>query len=369
MMRNVAGLLVCHRNRFLLVKQKRSQTYSIPKGGIIGIETVLEAAVRETFEETGILIPEMYIDKQCHVASCRFGRSIRKLFYHKVFLPESFDVNIEISDNEEIESACFYNFGTAINIIQISQAAILWDGGGRIDRRITDILTNVGWLRCNSHPGANLLIYDYTEKCKHDSAWNEVTMWCRGLIADSEGNIVSRPLKKFFEYCQLYPECRPSDKKFMISEKIDGFLGIMYWSDDLPYIATRDSFISIPAIRGTSVLYTKYADDIRKLNRTYSYLFEIVYPNDSLVLDYGAVEDLFLIDVLDRSGMSVISRLGHMPFPVIRQSDNIYDIEYYLSEDKEGKEGYVIKYDNGDRLKVKFPWFKNKFAEKHGQNI
>lgn len=369
MMRNVAGLLVCHRSRFLLVKQKRSQTYSIPKGRIMATETVLEAALRETFEETGIHIPEIYVDKRRYVASCRLGRSLRKLFYHKVFLPESFDINIEISDTEEIEFADFYRFETAINIIQISQAAILWDGGGRIDRRITDILTNVGWIRCNRHPSADLLIYDYTEKCKQESAWNEVTMWCRGLITDIAGNIVARPLKKFFEYCQLYPECRPLDKKFLISEKIDGFLGIMYWIDDLPYIATRDSFISIPAIRGTSILYAKYADDVEKLDRRYSYLFEIVYPNNSLVLDYGTTEDLFLIDVFDRDGLSVISCLGNVPFPVIRQWENKFELGHYMSENKERKEGYVIKYYNGERLKIKFPWFKDKFIGKYGQNI
>ena len=366
MIRNVAGLVVCHRNRFLLVKQKLSQLYSIPKGEIAETETVPEAAIRETFEETGLLIPEMYIDKRCYIASYRFGKCLRKLFYYKAFLPESFDVNIEISDKEEIEYAGFYSFELAINKIQVSQAALLWDGGMYIDRRITDIMSAAGWLRCCRHQYADLLIYDYTEKCKQESAWNEVTMWCRGLITDVEGKILYRPLKKFFEYHQLYPECRPADSKFLVSDKIDGFLGIMYWIDDLPYIATRDSFTSIPAIRGTSILYMKYADVIETLNKSYSYLFEIVYPNDSLVLDYGATEDLFLIDVLDINGLSVMSGLEHIPFPVIRQSDNIYDLECYLSENKEGKEGYVIKYRDGERLKIKFPWFKNKFREKHG---
>jgi len=369
MTRNVAGLVVYHKNRILLVRQRLSHTYSIPKGEIIGSETVLETAIRETLEETGLHIPEMYIDKRHYIASCRVCGYIRKLFYHKAFLPDSFDVNIETSNNEEIEYADFYNFGTAINIIQVSQLAVLWDGSMQIDRRITDIMTKVGWLTCNRHPYSDLLIYDYTEKCKQESAWNEVTMWCRGLITDSKGNIVSRPLKKFFEYHQLYPECRPSDKNFLVSDKIDGFMGIMYWIDDMPYIATRDSFVSIPAIRGTSILYTKYANDIDKLNRSYSYIFEIVYPNNSLVLDYGTTEDLFLIDVFDKRGISVMPHIGDMPFSVIRQCENKFELIHYMEENKEGKEGYVIKYNSGERLKIKFPWFKKKYIGKHERKI
>lgn len=369
MIRNVGGLVIFHRNRVLLVKQRLSHTYSIPKGEIREHETVLETAVRETLEETGLFIPEMYIDKHCYIASCCFSCCMRKLFYHKVFLPESFNVNIEISDNDEIENADFYSLETAINMIQVSQVAVLWDGGNHIDRHITDIMTNIGWLRCDKHPCSDLLIYDYTEKCKRESAWNEVTMWCRGLITDTKGNIVSRPLKKFFEYYQLYPECRPLDKKFFVSEKMDGFLGIMYWIDKLPYIATRDSFVSIPAIRGTSILYTKYADYIEKLNRSYSYIFEIVYPNDSLILDYGKTVDLFLIDVFDKSGISVMSCHEEVPFPVIRQMENKFDLMHYMTENEEGKEGYVIKYYSGERLKIKFPWFKDKYIGKHGQKI
>ena len=69
MIRNVGGLVIFHRNRVLLVKQRLSHTYSIPKGEIREHETVLETAVRETLEETGLFIPEMYIDKHCYIAS------------------------------------------------------------------------------------------------------------------------------------------------------------------------------------------------------------------------------------------------------------------------------------------------------------
>lgn len=369
MMRTVAGLLVYWNDKVLLVKQKAPDSWSIPKGKVEENETFLEAAIRETAEETGIHVPEDCIDKQLYVASCCVESCKRKLFYYKARLTVSFNVNISIEDDGEIETAGFYDVETAIDIIQVSQVGILWDGRDKIDRRITDVLVHYGWLTCNRHPCSRLLIYDYTDKCKSECFWNEVTLWCRGLITDYEGNIIARPLKKFFEHSQLFPECRPCDADFMVSDKIDGFLGIMYWSDGLPRLATRDSFTSVPAVRGTSVLYRKYASCLSELNQSYTYLFEIVYPNNSLVLSYGDMEDLFLIDVLDHNGHSVMSSMTDPPFPVIRQYENTCELDCYISENLEGKEGYVIKFSNGERLKVKFPWFKKEYLRIHEKII
>ena len=365
MMRTVAGMLVYWNDKILLVKQKNSGVLSIPKGLPEENETLLEAAKRETAEETGIRIPECYIDKRRYVASCCVEGCERKLFYYKVYLPASFDVSISIEDDSEIADAGFYDFEMAVNLIQVSQVGVLWDGGNKIDRRITDILVRHGWLACGRHPCSRLWIYDYTDKCKEDCFWNEVTLWCRGLITDYDGNIIARPLKKFFEFSQLFPECRPDAADFQVYDKIDGFLGIMYWTDGLPYLATRNSFMSVPAIRGTSVLYRKYARHIGELNKSYTYLFEIVYPNSSLVLSYGDIEDLFLIDVLDHNGNSVVPDLTNLPFPSIQQYENDSALESYMSENIKGKEGYVIRFSNGERLKVKFPWFKKEYLRRY----
>ena len=77
MMRTVAGLLVYWNDKVLLVKQK---AWSIPKGKVEENETFLEAAIRETAEETGIHVPEDCIDKQLYVASCCVESCKRKLF-------------------------------------------------------------------------------------------------------------------------------------------------------------------------------------------------------------------------------------------------------------------------------------------------
>ena len=59
-----AGLVVIQDNKMLLVHPTNSPwwgTYSIPKGGLDKGEDILEAAIRETFEETGIKIKNKHI--------------------------------------------------------------------------------------------------------------------------------------------------------------------------------------------------------------------------------------------------------------------------------------------------------------------
>ena len=36
-----------------------------------------------------------------------------------------------------------------------------------------------------------------------------------------------------------------------------------------------------------------------------------------------------------------------------------------MSENINGREGYVIKYPDGERMKIKFPWFKKEFLHKN----
>lgn len=102
------------------------------------------------------------------------------------------------------------------------------------------------------------------------------TKACRGLIVDAENWIVQRPFEKFFSIEQLEP--------FDVYDKLDGSLGILYWVGDEPAIATRGSFISDQAKRGTEFLRAR--KDLN-LDRRYTYLFEIIYPENRVVVNYG----------------------------------------------------------------------------------
>ena len=61
-------------------------------------------------------------------------------------------------------------------------------------------MMDAGYINMQMHPSAPLYIYNYSKMCQIDRMWNDTTEKCRGLIVDSNDNIVSRPFRKFYNY-------------------------------------------------------------------------------------------------------------------------------------------------------------------------
>lgn len=217
-------------------------------------------------------------------------------------------------------------------------------------------LVDQKYLSVQKHEQADLLIWNYTQFCQFDRKWTEETMMARGLITDLEGNIVARPFKKFFnyeEYGTSIPESLPVEQ-FYIQEKYDGSLGILYWIGDKPYLATRGSFVSDQAIKGTEMLqgFSQYFDE---LNRNYTYLFEIIYPENRIVVDYGGKELLPLLAVIDtETGKDLDIYAECSGFPFAGYIDGITDLKTIKAQQKDNKEGFVIRFVSGLRVKLKF---------------
>ena len=202
------------------------------------------------------------------------------------------------------------------------------------------------------HPAADLFIYNYTNKAQYDRVWNEITLQCRGLILDADFNIVARPFKKFFNLEEHPAEDIPNEP-FEAYEKADGSLGILYWLNDVPCITTRGSFISDQAKHATKVLQDRYRHTFDKMDKSATYLFEIIYPANKIVVDYGDQDDLTLLAVIDNAtGLDL--PLPDIGFPVIKRYDGVNDLEQLKTFEDENKEGFVIKFKSGLRLKVKF---------------
>jgi ADP-ribose pyrophosphatase YjhB (NUDIX family) len=85
-MEESAGLVVIYDNKILLVHPKGSKwygTYSIPKGKVEKGETALSAALRETYEETGIQFYAYQIDPNDQ--GCTNYRNKKGEIYKKVY--------------------------------------------------------------------------------------------------------------------------------------------------------------------------------------------------------------------------------------------------------------------------------------------
>jgi RNA ligase len=208
------------------------------------------------------------------------------------------------------------------------------------------------------HPTLPLTIWNYSEKVQYDNLWDDITTQTRGLVTDDKGNIVARPFKKFFNDSEKKHTPTPD---FDVYEKMDGSLGILFHYEGEWVLATRGSFTSDQAVKGFEMLQ-KY--DYQKLHKDYTYLFEIIYDDNRIVVKYP-YEDLVLLGMINtETGYEVdlycegndvrlknlISNLG---FKVVRKYDGINDYSILKGMIKDDEEGYVVKFSNGDRMKVK----------------
>lgn len=201
------------------------------------------------------------------------------------------------------------------------------------------------------HPKADLFIYNYTPRAQYDRIWNEITLQTRGLILDSEMNVIAKPFAKFFNLDELQANEIPQ-LPFEVFEKLDGSLGVLYWLNDQPFIATRGSFESQQAARANAILHKKYSHTFDKLDKNKTYLFEIIYPENRIVIDYGNLEDLVLITIIcNKTGKESIENIG---FPIVKRYDGIQDLQTLKQIKEDNKEGFVIRFSNGLRVKIKF---------------
>lgn len=228
----------------------------------------------------------------------------------------------------------------------------------KLNNDILNKLIDDGYVMVNNHPSLPLRIYNYTRKTQFEKYWNEYTLLCRGLILDHDLNVIARPFMKFFNYEEHKPEEIPNTN-FEVYEKVDGSLGIIFNYANEWHIATRGSFVSEQAIRAKSML-SRY--NIDGLDSEKTYLVEIIYPENRIVVDYFGEEKLVLLAVVDiktghdmpYSHMKYHTYMRKIDFPLIKYYDGINDIFELSKRNNQNEEGYVLRYENGFRVKIKF---------------
>jgi hypothetical protein len=208
------------------------------------------------------------------------------------------------------------------------------------------------YISVQKHPETELYIYNYTPITQFTRNWNEVTLACRGLILDGKNKVIARPFPKFFNL-EEHAEGEIPNEPFEVYNKLDGSLGILYWLAGKPRITTRGSFSSEQALAGTKILYQKYQFLFSQLNPEYTYLFEIIYPENRIVVDYGDRKDLILLAIREtKSGKDL--PLVDLGFPLVEKYDGITEISKIKQLEQNNQEGFVLKFASGFRVKVKF---------------
>lgn len=215
----------------------------------------------------------------------------------------------------------------------------------KIDKSIFDQLITDGLVNVQKHPTDDLYIYNYSQKAQFLGSWTPELKMCRGLILDESGNVIARPFDKFFNYEQHLGENSLGDIPmcaFKAYDKLDGSLGILYKDQSGKYcLATRGSFISDQAMVGTKMLQEFLKTHI--IEDRYTYLFEIIYPENRIVVDYGGVSKLVPLAMRNIESGQII--------PLCES------VEDYQTP-RDNAEGVVLYYENGFLCKIKYEEYK-----------
>lgn len=225
-----------------------------------------------------------------------------------------------------------------------------------------DKLTEEGYLRKVEQ--GNLVAYNYTDKCTYEKKWNKYTLNCRGSVyAKSTGELIARAFPKFFNFEELAVSKQRNllkQKDFEVYEKMDGSLGIVYYYDGKWRVNTRGSFTSDQAIKATEML-SKYKFDrlTSDVFGNYTFLVEIIYPDNKIIVDYGKEEKLVLLGAYDSRYEDVTDGLANLAYTLGLELPEKYTfesidklIEWQLSLPAT-EEGCVVRFKNGERVKFK----------------
>ena len=215
----------------------------------------------------------------------------------------------------------------------------------------------------------NLTLVTYSGYTELMSAWDEypVLRNFRGLIVDGSGNIVARPFEKThkagieisLDKLNIIP-----DKVF---EKANGSLGIVYFWGGKWQVATKFSFENENYTKPSREMLSKM--NMGVLDPDFTYLFEIILPEDSHVVDYAGQKDLVLLNAINtKTGETkdwedvsdVASKLGaRTAEDMTERFKGMTIAQIYAYAQEEGNirnlEGLMAQYtdENGKKVMVK----------------
>lgn len=215
-----------------------------------------------------------------------------------------------------------------------------------------DEYVKMGLVR--SQTDGNLTIYQYTEMAQFERLWNNVTLNARGIVFDADGELVQRCMPKFFNHDE--PDGVKVEKLMLkeqigiVQEKLDGSL-IKITKDPKHglVITSKASFESDQAKMAKEIVDENSYD----FKEGWTYHFELIHPDNQIVLKYGDEKKLILLAIIDnKTGKDIDIYSNEFKF----EKPRLYELGILLdinALNKDGlHEGVVVNYGSY-RLKYK----------------
>ena len=208
------------------------------------------------------------------------------------------------------------------------------------------------------HPEYPYSIYKYSQACTYSASWNEVTTASRGLILhDETGEIIARPFPKFFNYSEGKTPEHLMVGDIHVTEKLDGSLGISFINPqgDLE-ITTAGGFQAEQATHATEIYNERYKGNWEP-REGYTYLWEIIYPENRIVVDYGDEDDIYLLGAVEiATGKSLtVDDIPEWKWKKATTYDGFEAMEKVVNApDRENREGFIVTFkETGAKIKIK----------------
>jgi RNA ligase len=194
----------------------------------------------------------------------------------------------------------------------------------------------------------------------------------RGITFDADGNVIGRPLHKFFNVNEKEHTLAHKLTDSIVTrlmDKRDGSMIHTVWLDGEVYFKSKKSFESDVAKAAMKWLH----EDRNSMTLAFcrwvasnkmTAIFEWTSPAARIVLSYPD-DDLQLLHVRDNTtgeylDMIELRAIAEQAYGVqIVEPQKVLSFEQLLklAETEEGIEGWVAQFENGDMVKVKTKWY------------
>ena len=204
-------------------------------------------------------------------------------------------------------------------------------------------------VQMKKHPTLPLTLLNYTPKTQMKKKWCAELLQARGLVVNDDGVIVARPISKFFNDYELQGSFPTG--LFEVYEKLDGSLIIMSFFNGKPFFCTRGSFTSEQSLKAKEIYNKKYTENV--VDQEYTYCFEIIYPQNKIIINYRGEEDMFLLaKIHTRTGKEAPIIGTGFKSAELHRTTSLNELKQM---DEINKEGFVVKFlEFNFRMKIKF---------------
>lgn len=185
--------------------------------------------------------------------------------------------------------------------------------------------------------------------------WDYDVLRCRGLVWDFQKDcIVSQPFIKFFnvdEYPEVYVKELFQKHAYLLKTKYDGSLISSFMYEDERMYTSSGAWDSWQAQKAAQIAARgDLAED-----RLYTHCYELIAPENRIVVNYGNTEKLEFLATLDKEGHTVRDSvsLNNSDIPTY---ESLREEQQRIKENKKDiEEGFVIYFPEINfRLKAKY---------------